>query len=200
MCAQLFQLHPTLATPWTGARQAPLSIALSWQEYWSRLSFPSPLFEYFCCSVAQLCLALCDPMDCSTPGLLVPHHLPRFAQVHVHCISDAVQPSHPLSPPSPPALNLFQWVSPLHQVAKRLELQLQHQSFQWILKVDFLKDKLVWSPCRQGTLKSLLQHYNLKAWILQHSAFFMDQVSHLYMTTEKTIVLNMQTFTGKDKH
>ena len=113
MCAQLFQLHPTLATPWTGARQAPLSIALSWQEYWSRLSFPSPLFEYFCCSVAQLCLALCDPMDCSTPGLPVPHHLPRFAQVHVHCISDAVQPSHPLMPSIFPSIRDFSNVLPV---------------------------------------------------------------------------------------
>ena len=113
MCAQLFQLHPTLATPRTGALQAPLSIALSWQEYWSRLSFPSPLFEYFCCSVAQLCLALCDPMDCSTPGLPVPYHFPRFAQVHVPCISDAVQPSHPLMPSIFPSIRDFSNVLPV---------------------------------------------------------------------------------------
>ena len=59
-----------------------------------------------CCSVAQSCLTLCDPMDCSTPGLPVTHHLPKFAQVHVHCIGDAIQSSHPLMPSSPPALNL----------------------------------------------------------------------------------------------
>ena len=62
-----------------------------------------------CCSVAQSCLTLCDPMDCSRPGLSVPHHLPKFAQVHVHCISDAIQPSHPLKPSSPSAPNLSQY-------------------------------------------------------------------------------------------
>ena len=96
-----------------------------------------------CCSVAKLCLTLSDPMDCSTPGFPVLHYLPEFAQTHVHWVSDAIQPSHPLSSPSP-AFNLsqhqglFQWVSFSHQVAKGLELQLQHQSFQWIFRTDFL--------------------------------------------------------------
>ena len=78
----------------------------------------------------------CDPMDCSTPGLSVPHHLPEFAQVHVHCISDIVQPSHILMPSSPSALDpsqhqgLFQCVIHAHQMTKILALQLQHQSFQ----------------------------------------------------------------------
>ena len=86
---------------------------------------------------------LCDPMDCSTPGFPVLLYLPEFAQTHVHWISDAIQPSHSLSSPSL-ALNLsqhqglFQWVSSLHQVAKVLELQLQHQSFQWISLVQSL--------------------------------------------------------------
>ena len=114
MCAQLFQLRPTLATPQTGALQAPLSMGSSWQEYWSRWSFPSPLFEYFCCSVAQLCPTLCDPMYCSTPGLPVPHHLPKFAQVHVRCISDAVQPSHPLMLSIFPSIREFSNVLPVH--------------------------------------------------------------------------------------
>ena len=61
-----------------------------------------------CCSVTQSCPTLCDPTDCSTPGLTVPHHLPKFAQVHVHCISDAIQPSHSLIPSSPTALSLSQ--------------------------------------------------------------------------------------------
>ena len=97
-----------------------------------------------CCSVGQLYLTLCNPVDCSRPGLPVPHHLLEFAQTHVRGVSDTIQPSHPLSSPSPPAFNLsqhqglFQWVSPSHQVAKVLELQLQHQSFQWIFRVDFL--------------------------------------------------------------
>ena len=92
--------------------------------------------------VAKLCPSLCDPMDCSTPGFPVYHQLPELAQTHVHQVGDAIQPSHPLSSPSPPAFNLsqcqslFQWVSSLHQAAKVLELQ--HQSFQWIVKVDFL--------------------------------------------------------------
>ena len=79
-------------------------------------------------SVAQSCLTLCDPMNCSTPGLLVHHHLPEFTQTHVHQVGDAIQPSHPLSSPSPPAhnpfqhQNLFQWVNSLHEVAKELEL------------------------------------------------------------------------------
>ena len=95
-------------------------------------------------SVAQSCLTLCDPMDCSTPGFPVHHQLPEFTQIHVHWVSDAIQPTHPLSSPSPPDLNLsqhqglFQWVSSSHQVAKVLELQLQHQSFQWIFRIDFI--------------------------------------------------------------
>ena len=97
---------------------------------------------YCCCSVAQLCLTLWDPMDCSPPGFPVLHCLLEFAQIHVHWIGDAIQPSHLVLPPSPPAFNLsphqglFQWVSSSHQVAKVLELQLQHQSFQWIPRTD----------------------------------------------------------------
>ena len=96
-----------------------------------------------CCSVAQSCPALCNPMDCSTPGLPVSHHLLKFAQAPVHCSGDAIQPSHPLIPSSPCALNLsqhqrlFQWVSCLHQMTKILDLQLQHQSFQCVFRVDF---------------------------------------------------------------
>ena len=85
---------------------------------------------------------LCDPMDCSAPGLPVHHQLPESTQTHVNWVNDAVQPSHPLSSPSPPAFNLFQlqglfkWVSSLYQVAKVLEFQLQHQSFQWTFRTD----------------------------------------------------------------
>ena len=87
-------------------------------------------------SVAQLCLTLCDPMNRSTPGLPVHHQLPESTQTHLHWVGDAIQPSHPLSSPFPHAFNLFQHqslfklVSCLHQVAKVLEFQLQHQSFQ----------------------------------------------------------------------
>ena len=97
-----------------------------------------------CCSVAKSYLILCDPIEFSTPGSSVLHYLPEFAQIHVHWTGVAIQPSHLLQPSSPFAFNLsqnqglFQWVDSLHQVAKVLELQLQHQSFQWIFKVDFL--------------------------------------------------------------
>ena len=105
-----------------------------------RLLFSSVQFS----SVAQSCLTLCEPMDCSTPSFPVHHGLPEFTQTHVHWVGDAIQPSHPLSSPFPPAFNLshhqglFQWVSSSHQVAKVLELQLQHQSFQSIFRTDFL--------------------------------------------------------------
>ena len=95
-------------------------------------------------SVAQSCLTFFDPMNRSMPGLPVHHQLPEFTQTHVHRVGDAIQPSHPLSAPSPPAPNpsqhqgLFQWVISLHEVAKVLEFQLQHQSFQWTPSIDLL--------------------------------------------------------------
>ena len=134
-------------------------------------------------------------MDCSMPGFPVHHQPPDLAQTHVHWVSDAVQPSHPLSSPSPPAFSLsqhqglFQWVSSSHQVARVLEFPFQHQSFQWTPRTDLL--------AVQGTLKSLLQHHSSKASILQHSAFFMVQLSHPYMTTGKTIALTRWTFVSK---
>ena len=97
-----------------------------------------------CCPVTQSCPTFCNPMDRSMPGFPILHYLLEFAQTPVHRVSDAIQPSHPLSSPSPPALNLsqhqglFQWVSSSHQVAKIVELRLQHQSFQWIFRTDFL--------------------------------------------------------------
>ena len=95
-------------------------------------------------SVAQSCPTLCNPMDCSTPGLPVHRQFPEFIQTHVHWVSDAIQPSHPVLSPSPPAFNLsqhqglFKWVSFSHPVAKVLEFQLHHQSFQRIFRTDFL--------------------------------------------------------------
>ena len=95
-------------------------------------------------SVAQSCPTLCNPVNRSTPGFPVHHQLPEIAQTHVHWVSDAIQPSYSLSSPSPPAFNLsqhqglFQWVSSSHQVAKVLELQLQHQFFQWIFRTVVL--------------------------------------------------------------
>ena len=95
-------------------------------------------------SVTQSCPTLCNPMNRSTPGLPVHYQLLEFTQTHVHWVGDAIQPSHPLSSPFPPALNLsrhqglFKWVRSLHQVAKVLEFQLQHQSFQWTPRTDLL--------------------------------------------------------------
>ena len=103
-------------------------------------------------SVAQSCPILCNPMNRNTPGLPVYHQLLEFTQTHAHRVGDAIQPSHPLSPPSPPTFNLsqhqglFQWVSSLHEVAKVLEFWLQHQSFQWTPMTHLLQDGLVGSP------------------------------------------------------
>ena len=95
-------------------------------------------------SVAQSCPTPCNPLNRSIPGLPVHHHLPELTQIHVHRVGDAIQPSHPLSSPSPPVPNpsqhqgLFQWVNSSHEVAKVLEFQLQHQSFQWTPRTDLI--------------------------------------------------------------
>ena len=104
-------------------------------------------------SVAQSCPTLCDPMNHSTPGLPVHHQLLEFTQTYVYQGGGAIQPSHPLSSPSPPVPNpsqhqgLFQWFSSLHEVAKVLEFQLQHHSFQRTSRTDLLQNGLVGSPC-----------------------------------------------------
>ena len=104
-------------------------------------------------SVAQSCPTLCNPMNRSMPGLPVPHQLPEFTQTHIHRVSNAIQPSHPLSSPSPPApypsqhQSLFQWVNSLHEVAKVLEFHLQHHWFQRNPRADLLQNGLVGSPC-----------------------------------------------------
>ena len=153
------------------------------QEHWSGLPFPC------CWSITQSCLTLCNPMDCSMPVFPVLLYLLEFAQTQVHWVDDAIQPFHPLSSSSPPALNLpqyqgpFQWIHSSYQVAKVFEVQ--HQSFQWIFRViSFRTD---WSDLLavQGTLKSLLQHHSSKASILHHSAFFIVQLSHPHITTGK---------------
>ena len=161
----------------------------------------SVLVQFSSCT--QSCLTLCDPMDCGTTGLPVHHQLPEFTQTHVHWVGDAIQLSHPLSSPSPPAFNLsqhqglFQWVSSLYQVAKVLEFQLQHRpSNEYSRLISFRMDWLDLLAV-QGTLKSLLQHHSLKASILWHSAFCIFQLSHPHMTTGKTKALTRWTFAGK---
>ena len=104
-------------------------------------------------SVAQSCPTLCNPMNHSTPGLPVHHQFPEFVQTHAHRVGDAIQPSHPLLSPSPPAPNpsqhqgLFQWLNSSHQMVKVLEFPLQHQSFQWTPRTDLLEGGLAGSPC-----------------------------------------------------
>ena len=128
------------------------------------------IYYLYGCLVAESCSTLCDPMDYSMPGFPVLHHLPKFAQTHVHWIGDTIQPSQPPSSTSPSFSvsqhqGLFQCISSSHQVAKSLELQLQHQSFQWIFRTDSFR--IDWSDLLavQGTLKSL-QHHNSKASII----------------------------------
>ena len=154
-------------------------------------------------SVAQLCPTLCDPMNHSTPGLPVHHHLPEFAQTHVHRVRDAIQPSHPnhpflLLPPIPPSITVFSNESTL------LMRWPQYWSFSFSIvpskeiaglisfRMDWLDPLAV-----QRTLKSLLQHHSSKASILQCSAFFTVQLSHPYMITGKTIALTRWTLVSK---
>ena len=141
-------------------------------------------------------------MNCSTPGLPVHHQLPEFTQTHVHRVSDAIQPSHPLSsplllPPIPPSIRVFSDESTLRMRWPK------YWSFSFsiipskeipglIFRMDWLDLLAV-----QGTPKSLLQHHSSKASILRCSAFFTVQFSHPYMTTGKTIALTRQTFVGK---
>ena len=159
-------------------------------------------FQFSFSSVTQPHPTLCDPMDCSPLGFPIHQQFLEFTQTHVHRVGDAIQPSHPLSSPSPRAFNLsqhqglFQWVSSSHQVVKILEFQLQHQSFQWTFRTDFFRMDWLDLCAVQGTLKSL-QHHSSKASILWCSAFSIVQLLHPYMTTGKTIALIRRTFVGK---
>ena len=149
-------------------------------------------------SVTQSCPTLCDPMNCSTPGLPVHHQLPEFTQAHVHRVGDAIQPSHPLSSPSPPAPD------PLIPPSIRVFSNESNLSMTWPKYWSFsfsiipskeipglISFRMDWLDLLavQGTLKSLLQHHSSKASILRCSAIFTVQLSHPYMTTGKTIAL-----------
>ena len=153
-------------------------------------------------SVTQSCPTLWDPMNRSMPGFPVHHQLPEFTQTHAHRDGDAIQPSHLLSSPSPPAPNpsqhqgLFQWINSSHEVAKVLEFHFSiSPSNEHPGLISFRVDWLDLLPV-QGTLKSLLQHHSSKPSIL-HSAFFTVQFSHPYTTTGKTIALTRWTFFAK---
>ena len=152
-----------------------------------------------------MCLTLSDPMDRSTPGLPIHHQLPEFTQTHVHCIGDAIQPSHPLSTPCSLAFNLssirsFQMSQFFTSGGQSIGFQLQHQSFQKMFRADFLQDGLVgspWSPRDSARVQESSPPHSSKASILRRSAFFIVQLSHPYMATGKTIALTRQTFVGK---
>ena len=132
--------------PWTrnlaGYSPYGCRVRHNWSDFECTHSWCIILYKFS--SVAQLFQTLCDPMDCSMPGLPVLYYVPEFAQTHVHWINDAIQPSYPWSSISTPAFSLsqhqglFQWIDSSHQVAKVLELQFQNQSFQWIFRTDFL--------------------------------------------------------------
>ena len=204
-----------------------MSLGFSRPEYWSGLSFPSLegrpdlgikpgsltlQVDSFAgatskrgsvqlsCSVAP---TLCDPMNRSTPGLPVHHQLPELTETHVHRVSDAIQPSHPLSSPFPlapipPSFRVF---------SNELTLPMRWPKY-WSFSFSIIPSnehpglisfRMDWLDLLavQGMLKSLLQHHSSKASILPHSAFFTVQLSHPYMTTGKTIALTRWTFVGK---
>ena len=144
-------------------------------------------------SVAQSCLTLHDPMNRSTPGLPVHHHIPEFTQTHVHRVRDAIQPSHPGSSPSPPVPNPSQHQSFSNESTLRMRWP-KYWSFSFSIipskeiprLISFRMDWLDLLAV-QGTLKSLLQHHSSKASVVRCSAFFTVQLSHPYMATGKII-------------
>ena len=141
------------------------------------------------------CVWLCDPMGCNMPGFPVHHQLPELTQTHVHWISDDIQPSYPLSSTYPPAFNF----PSIRVFPNESELSIRwpkYRSFSFNISpsnehLGLISFRMDWLDLLavQGTLKSLLQHHSSKASIFQHSAFFIVQLSHLYMTTGKTIAL-----------
>ena len=179
---------------------SPLTLTLplflfkdSWKKGPSRQSrIISPFQHHFVVQSLKLCPTLCDPMDYSTPGFLVLHCLPQFSQTHVHLVDDAIQPSHPLSPICPSALNLsqdqglFQWVRWPNYWSFIFSISSSNEYSELIFGMDWFDLLAV-----QGTLKSLLQYHSSKASILWCSALFMVQLSHLYMTAGKTIALTI---------
>ena len=153
--------------------------------------------------VSQSCPTLCDPMDCSTPGLPVHHQLPELAQTHVHRVGDTIQPSHPLLSPSlPPSIFPSIRVFSNESILCIRWPKYCHFSFSISPSNEYsglISFRMDWLDLLvvQETLKSLLQHHTSKASILQCSAFFIVQLSHPYMTTGKTIALTRQTLLAK---
>ena len=155
--------------------------------------FASKHFQFS--SVAQSCSTLCNPINSSMPGLPVHHQLPESSQTHVHCVSDAIQPSYSLSSPSPPALNLSQHQGLFNESALHIRWP-KYWSFSFNISPSneypgLTSFRMDWLDllAAQGTLKSLLQNHSSKASILLCSAFFIVQLSNPYMTTGKTLAL-----------
>ena len=173
-----------------------------WPPYNSNFSATILQLCVCCCSVTKSCPTLYDPMDCSTPGFPVLHLsftlscLLEFAQTHVHWVNDAIQPSHPLSSPSPPAFSLyqhqglFQRVDSSHQVAKVLELQLQHQSFQWIFRLISFRIDCFDFLVAQETLKSFHKHHNLKTSICDSPAVTLSTWTSMDLTLASHLCLH----------
>ena len=162
---------------------------------------PTTAISCCCSSVTESCLTLCDPMDCSTPGFPVLHHLPELAQTHVCWVGDAIQPSHPLSSPSP-SFNLsqhrglFQWVGSLLQMVKVLELQ--HQFFQWMFEVeDFFENWLVGSPCSPRDSQESSPTPQFKSINTLVLSFLYGPALTSIHDYWKTIALTRWTFAGK---
>ena len=154
-------------------------------------------------SVTQSCPTVYNPMDCNMPGFSVHHQLPELAQTHVYRVGDAIQPSYPLSFPSPPAFNLSQHQGLLNESVVHIRWP-NYWSFSFSISPSneysgLISFRMGWFDLLavQGTLKSLLQRHSSKASVLQCSAFFMVQLSHPYVTTGKTIALTIWTFVGK---
>ena len=158
---------------------------------------------YYCCSAPRLCPTLCDPMNCSMPSFLVLHHLLELAQTYAHWVSDTIQPFHPLSCPSPPAFNLSQHQSLFNGSGCRIRWP-KHWSFSFSISpsieysglISFRLTDLV-SLKPKGLPHILLQHHSSKALTLPHSAFFMVELPHPYMTAGKTTALTWWTFVAK---
>ena len=161
------------------------------------------LLAYQFSSVAQSCPTLCDPMNRSMPSLPVHHQLPEFTESHVHRVSDAIQPSHPLSSPfspapNPPSIRVFSNESALRmRWPKYWSFSFSITPSKEIPGLIFFRMDWLDLLAVQGTLKSLLQHHSSNESILQCSAFFTVQRSHPYMTTGKTIALTRRNFVGK---
>ena len=155
-------------------------------------------------SVTQSCLTFWDPMDCNTPGFPVHHQLLELAQTHVHWIGDAIQASHLLSSPFPPAFKIFPSIKVFSNESVLCIRWPKYWSFSFSISPSseysgLISFRMDWLDLLavQGTLKSLLQYHSSKASILQRSAFFIVQLSHPYMTTGKTIALTGRTFVDK---